>query len=201
MTVFWDVASCSMVEIDWRFRNAYCQGNGPDDGGYKHLWNVGQFLRYYTHGSTSEKSYSYSLLWEFEISKLHGFITRKVTINSEFDVRFQVLTEASMKFRFVFWDVLPCKIIINRRFRGSTYLWIRAMSNRPNDGGSTYLWNVGWQLFYTAVHPRRQIWTSSESDSRVKRTSSRMHLSPMDEMSVKKQSHNNLWTRKGGEEV
>jgi hypothetical protein len=32
--------------------------------------------------------------------------------------------------------------------------------NRPDDGGSTYLWNVGRQLFYTAVHPRRQIWTS-----------------------------------------
>jgi hypothetical protein len=44
------------------------------------------------------------------------------------------------KFRFVFWDVLPC--------------------HRPDDGGSTYLWNVGRQLFYTAVHPRRQIWTS-----------------------------------------
>jgi hypothetical protein len=32
-------------------------------------------------------------------------------------VRFQVLTAASMKFRFVFWDVLPCKIIVDRRFR------------------------------------------------------------------------------------
>jgi hypothetical protein len=30
----------------------------------------------------------------------------------------------------------------------------------PDDGGSTYLWNVGRQLFYTAVHPRRQYWTS-----------------------------------------
>jgi hypothetical protein len=36
-------------------------------------------------------------------------------------VRFQVLTAASMKFRIVFWDVLPCKIIV------------------PDDGGSTYL--------------------------------------------------------------
>jgi hypothetical protein len=30
----------------------------------------------------------------------------------------------------------------------------------PDDGGSTYLWNVGRQLFCTAVHPRRQFWTS-----------------------------------------
>jgi hypothetical protein len=51
-------------------------------------------------------------------------------------VRFQVLTAASMKFRFVFWD------------------------QGDDNVGSTYLWNVGRQLFYTAVHPRRQIWTS-----------------------------------------
>jgi hypothetical protein len=30
----------------------------------------------------------------------------------------------------------------------------------PDDGGSTYLWNVGRQSFYTAVQPRRQLWTS-----------------------------------------
>jgi hypothetical protein len=30
----------------------------------------------------------------------------------------------------------------------------------PDDGGSTHLWNVGWQSFYTAVQPRRQLWTS-----------------------------------------
>jgi hypothetical protein len=30
-------------------------------------------------------------------------------------VRFQVLTAASMMFRIVFWDVLPCKIIVDRQ--------------------------------------------------------------------------------------
>jgi hypothetical protein len=34
------------------------------------------------------------------------------------------------------------------------------LTHRPDDGGSTHLWNVGQQLFYTAVHPRRQFWTS-----------------------------------------
>jgi len=34
-------------------------------------------------------------------------------------VRFQVLTAASMMFRIVFWDVLPCKIIVDRRFRSA----------------------------------------------------------------------------------
>jgi hypothetical protein len=33
-------------------------------------------------------------------------------------------------------------------------------SGMSDDGGSMYLWNVGRQLFYTAVHPRRQFWTS-----------------------------------------
>jgi hypothetical protein len=34
-------------------------------------------------------------------------------------VRFHVLTAASMKFRIVSWDVLPCKIIVDRRFRAT----------------------------------------------------------------------------------
>jgi hypothetical protein len=53
-------------------------------------------------------------------------------------VRFQVLTAASMMFRVVFWNILPCKIIVDRRYRGAYWLI-------PDDGGSTYLWNVGRQ--------------------------------------------------------
>jgi hypothetical protein len=34
------------------------------------------------------------------------------------------------------------------------------ITRRSDDVGSTYLWNVGRQLFYTAAHPRRQTWTS-----------------------------------------
>jgi hypothetical protein len=30
-----------------------------------------------------------------------------------------------------------------------------------DDGGSTHLWNVGRQWIYTAVYPRRQLWTCS----------------------------------------
>jgi hypothetical protein len=44
-------------------------------------------------------------------------------------VRFQVLTAASMMFRIIFWDVLPCKMIVGRRFRGAYCLhhqgWVR----------------------------------------------------------------------------
>jgi hypothetical protein len=51
-------------------------------------------------------------------------------------------------FRFVFWDVLPCKIIVDRRFRGTYCL---------HHQGDEII-----RLFYAAVglHPRRQIWTS-----------------------------------------
>jgi hypothetical protein len=38
---------------------------------------------------------------------------------SNYDVRFQAVTAASMKFR-VFWDVAPCsQVDVNRRFRGA----------------------------------------------------------------------------------
>jgi hypothetical protein len=37
-------------------------------------------------------------------------------------VRFQVLTAESMNFRIIFWDVPPCKIIVDRRFRGTCCL-------------------------------------------------------------------------------
>jgi hypothetical protein len=41
---------------------------------------------------------------------------------SAINVRFQVLTTASMKFRIFLWNVPLCKIIIDRRFRGTCCL-------------------------------------------------------------------------------
>jgi hypothetical protein len=35
------------------------------------------------------------------------------------NVIFQVIAAASMMFRVVFWDILPCKMIVDRRFRGA----------------------------------------------------------------------------------
>jgi hypothetical protein len=49
-------------------------------------------------------------------------------------VRFQVLTAASMMFRIVFWDVLPCKIIVDQRFRGAYCLRMRII----RDDGKQY---------------------------------------------------------------
>jgi hypothetical protein len=50
-------------------------------------------------------------------------------------MKFQVLTEASMKIT-VFWDIAPCNlVIVDRRFRGAYCLH----HHRPNDEGSTHL--------------------------------------------------------------
>jgi hypothetical protein len=49
-------------------------------------------------------------IWERKIlRKIYG-------ANKEGNVRFQVLTVASMMFRIVFWDVLPCKMIVDNHF-------------------------------------------------------------------------------------
>jgi hypothetical protein len=50
-------------------------------------------------------------------------------------------------FRIVFWDILPCKMIVERRFRGAYCLH-----------------HQGW-WFYTAVYPRRQFWTEFTVDA------------------------------------
>jgi hypothetical protein len=49
------------------------------------------------------------------------FFRTNLSLKTQIHVRFQVLTAASMKFRFVFWDVLPCKMIVDHH-GGSTYL-------------------------------------------------------------------------------
>jgi hypothetical protein len=41
------------------------------------------------------------------------------TMKNRTVVRFQVLTAASVMFRVVFWVILPCKMIVDRRFRGA----------------------------------------------------------------------------------
>jgi hypothetical protein len=74
MIVFWDVAPCSLVDIDWRFRGVYCLHHRyrPGDGGSKHLWNVGQFLRDCTAQNTRRQSSLYSPPWEPEISPIYA---------------------------------------------------------------------------------------------------------------------------------
>jgi hypothetical protein len=37
ISIFWDVAPCSIVEVDRRFRGAYCLHHQGDEAGSKHL--------------------------------------------------------------------------------------------------------------------------------------------------------------------
>jgi hypothetical protein len=55
MAVFWVVAPCSLVEVYQRFRGP--EGDRPDDGGSKDLWNVGKLLpALLLHGATTQKT-------------------------------------------------------------------------------------------------------------------------------------------------
>jgi hypothetical protein len=56
----------------------------------------------------------------------------------------------------VFWVVAPCSLVeVYQRFRGPCCL--HHQDDRPNDGGSKYLRNVGKLLpDYAALQPRRQ---------------------------------------------
>jgi hypothetical protein len=53
-------------------------------------------------------------------------------------VRFQVLTAASMMFRAVFWVVLPCKMIVDQRFRGTCCLHHQGWISRVTEGSRFY---------------------------------------------------------------
>jgi hypothetical protein len=67
MTVFWDVSSCTHVEVDRRFTGAYCLHHQGDDGGSTHLWNVSHLLCDYMAQYPRRLSSSYSPPWEPEI--------------------------------------------------------------------------------------------------------------------------------------
>jgi hypothetical protein len=65
MTIFWDAAPFSLIQIDGCFRCAYCihhQDSSPDDGGREHFLNIGQFLPDYMAQHPRRQSSSYSLL-------------------------------------------------------------------------------------------------------------------------------------------
>jgi hypothetical protein len=48
MTVLWDIAPCTLVKVDRRFRCAHSLQYQGDYGGYTHLWNVGILQQVYT---------------------------------------------------------------------------------------------------------------------------------------------------------
>jgi hypothetical protein len=64
-------------------------------------------------------------------------------MNQEF-LRFQVLTAASMMFRVVFWDILPCKMIVDKSFYTAAYprrqlwTWTKKVMKGPVLGQAPY---------------------------------------------------------------
>jgi hypothetical protein len=69
-TVFWDVAPCSLVQFNQRFRGAcYLRYQCDDDGSSKHLGNIAKLLPDYTVQHPRRQSSSYSLPWQREISQ------------------------------------------------------------------------------------------------------------------------------------
>jgi hypothetical protein len=97
---------------------------------------------------------------------------KNTTLNSNKSflfVRFEVFTAVTMK-NAVFWGVALCRSRVNRRF-GGTYCSIFRVEKPaseepvwaggcrffyPEDGGNTFIRNVGSHKTYTAPHPRRQ---------------------------------------------
>jgi hypothetical protein len=68
--VFWVDALCCVVEVYRRFRDSCCFHYQGDDGGSKHLWNVGKLLPDYTAQQPGRQPSSYSPPWEPEISNV-----------------------------------------------------------------------------------------------------------------------------------
>jgi hypothetical protein len=65
------VAPCSPIKFYWRYKGACClhspSSKCPDDGGSKHLWNVGKLSDYMTQHTVRQSSL-YSPTWKSEIS-------------------------------------------------------------------------------------------------------------------------------------
>jgi hypothetical protein len=77
-TVLWDVEPCSPLEV---YRGACClhhQGDRPDDGGRKHLWNISKLLPDYTAQHSTRQLSLYSPPWESKISPSVSSISREL---------------------------------------------------------------------------------------------------------------------------
>jgi hypothetical protein len=82
MIAFCDIAPCGLVELDWRFRGAFCvhhQGDDcPDGEGSMYFWNVSLLLWDYTGLYPRRLSSSYYPLWEPEVSN-NGTVSCELT--------------------------------------------------------------------------------------------------------------------------
>jgi hypothetical protein len=109
MALFWDVATCSLVEVHQSFRGACCfrhksedlrhENYRPDDGSSNHLWNVGKLLLDYTAQHASRQPSSYSPPWEPEKSSVFINILVNTSLASPVDTS----ANKTMKSHILFW--------------------------------------------------------------------------------------------------
>jgi hypothetical protein len=112
----------------WHIFCLHRQDDGEDS---MCLWNVTLLQQDYSVLYPKMLSFSYLPPWRLEISQIRidNFSVRWY-LNFIFGlytclcfVRFQVLTAASIMFRVVFWDILPCKMIVDNS-ECLCFLWV-----------------------------------------------------------------------------
>jgi hypothetical protein len=64
---------------------------------------------------------------EFDSMKAYTYLGIEENHDIEHKIRKRLKKEyiRILRFRFVFWDALPCKIIVGRRFRGTCCLYLK----------------------------------------------------------------------------
>jgi hypothetical protein len=149
MAVFWAVAPCSLVDR-------------TDDGGRKHLWNVGKLLQDYTAQQPKRQSSSHSPPREPEISPCCVF----------FAVRTKFLNIILIT-RFILWTVLNIKVHNSLGQKQNRYLLTVQWSHHTSLCVITHhqrsvLW---WSLtFCTGVEVQARWWVHNSRASLYPRT-------------------------------
>jgi hypothetical protein len=165
---FWDILPCKMI-VDRRFRGTYCLHHHPRRllwTSYSPPWELGSL----TDIDTFEAGRLRKLTRRFCSSQVNRNGCRiKTDVSKLYAVKeFLLIAYATVASTPACIAVLKTYLIFEiSSSHGGEYdvqnclLGCTAGMIIPDDGGSTHLWNVGRQSFYTAVHPRRQFWISN----------------------------------------
>jgi hypothetical protein len=116
MTVFCGIAPCSLEKVDRRFRGAYSLHRyRPDNEGSKHIWNVGQLLRYITlHSTVSQKTVCHLYVGYVSVQCTAILLIRRPRLH-------QTCSEQLGAFRMLWckwtWNCTPARIAHVQYFR------------------------------------------------------------------------------------
>jgi hypothetical protein len=142
MAVFWVVAPCGLVEIHWHFRGACClnhqcvttliisYAHRPDDGGSKHLWNVGKLLPDYTVLQPRRQPSSYN---------------KKAEKRTHLSFSLMPITNEPLELHVKFCTEIDCKHTYILRMNNLYYITFRALQTwRWCENLRLYLANIIW---------------------------------------------------------